>query len=198
MAMIVDEKGNLSFTPDDLPAEVELPNEKLVEIPNPDNIPGLTVENVDGIQTETIPEKEYKKVETPMLAVYGEMTKEDFLMVFYNREAPRAADADEESLARMLKEQRMIIEICRIRERVIKDEFDVRETRKSKAERAKRKQLDLEYKPKTKLQKSAEDEIAGIAATQISERDRNIDKLMKALGCDKDEATLLYDKKGKK
>ena len=205
MPITVDAKGNISFTPDDIPSEVPS-NELLTPVVKKPEIAdaaisGFTIENVDGIESEDIQESEEsapigtKVIRTQLLELYGGMTKEDFLMLFFNQEAPRAAEANDESLARMLKEQRMIIEICRIRERVIIEEDAKRETSRSKAARAERRKLDAEYKPQTKIQKSQIEEQQNQANKEKSQKDKSIETLMNALGIDRDEAEVIYAKK---
>lgn len=204
MPITVDAKGNISFTPDDIPAEI--PVEELVPtiVPNPTPIDGIEIgiEPDDSIESEESDESEVvigtQTVRTQLLELYGGMTKEDFLMLFYNQEAPRAADANDESLARMLKEQRMIIEICRIRERVIIEEDARRETVRSRKAKDERKKLDAEYKPQTRIQKSVIEEQQNQAAKAKSQKERDIEKLALAMGIEIAEATELYEKKGKK
>jgi len=158
---------------------------------DPDNLEaGITEPAAPIVESEPV----YKKIETPMLNNYGEMTKEEMFICFYNREKPRCADADDESLARMLKEIRLMGEILRIREHCILQEDNERETKRSRKQREARRLLDSEYKPKTNIQKSAESEAEVFEKKKASKRDKAIQIYMKGMGISKEKAEAIYDK----
>ena len=208
MPISVDSKGNITFLPDDIPMEVIPVPEKKSDIPNPANIPGLELAydseqdilSATGevpISTDTVPEKIMgtKTVETPMLNNYGEMSSEELFILFYNREKPRAADATDESLARMQKEIKVMMEILKIRERAIIDEDIERETKRSRKEKEERKKLDTNYKPQNRIAKSAAELIETQQKKQLSQKERDIKILMTA-GLSREKAIAIVEKKG--
>jgi len=207
MIVSTDAKGNIVFLPDDIPAEIiPVPSKDNSAIPNPANIPGIesAYQSEADIPTAPVdgtivsePEPIRKKIETPMLNNYGDMTKEEMFICFYNREKPRCAEADDESLMRMLKEIRLMMEILKIRERTITGEDNERETKRSRKAREERKRLDSEYKPKTNLQKSAAEELEEQQRKQVSQKEKAILTLMNVMGMSREDAVSMYEKKGK-
>lgn len=199
MPIVVDAKGNISFTPDDIPAEI--PEELIVPSVKPKDdsvIEGISIEPDEESQESESQESEPNqkvKVRTHILELYGDMTAEDLMMLFYNQEKPRAAEADDESLIRMQKEQFLTMEIVKTRLRVIKDEIDERETKRSRTKRNLQKLADSEFKLPTRIQKAAIEEQQNQIAKQKTQRERDIEKLMNALQIDKAEAETMYAKK---
>jgi len=164
MRIVTAADGTIQFLPDDLPTEVI----ETVSIPNPDNIPGINSENVDGPAfttedsiggapetiDEQIPDNVNQEPLKPevfrVLESYGHLSSEELFALHFNREKMRASAMSDDDLMKSIQELDLIVEIGKIRRRTADVVRIERLESKQKSAKEKQKLKDAGFKIKNR------------------------------------------------
>lgn len=167
-------------------------------IPNPDNIPGITVENLNREEPESIepePESPATTERFPILDNYGHMSHEDLYALHYNREKGRASGLSDEDLLKVQAELELIQTIGKIRQRIYEDtrQERIEDTKKSSKEKQRLKDASFKVKNRETIKKETEAK----EAKEKKPRESQAEQMARFMGISVDEAhQILNSKKG--
>jgi hypothetical protein len=170
-------------------------------IPNPDNIPGITAENLASHEPIVEPESESESESPatperfPILDNYGHMSHEDLYALHYNREKGRASAMSDEDLLKVQAELELIQTIGKIRQRIYEDtrQERIEDTKKSSKEKQRLKDASFKVKNRETIKKETEAK----EAKEKKPRESQAEQMARFMGISVDEAhQILNSKKG--